>query len=64
VSTVRFYVRNADGSIEDDETYPVVTADVDRMEKDFTVFGQRKTMVIEFDPPWLVPPLVEQGDEQ
>lgn len=48
---VRFYIRNQDDSIEGDETTPAAEyRTLDRIEKDFKVFGQRKTMVLEFDP--------------
>lgn len=62
MSLLRFYVRNADGSAQGDETCLIETRDVESLEKDFTVFGQRKTFVVEFDPPLLVPKPVEQGD--
>lgn len=41
MNTVRFYVRNADGSIEE----------VAVLEKGFSIMGEPKTWVLEFDPP-------------
>lgn len=52
---LRFYVRNADGSLEGDETCVVDTVTVSKLEKDFSVLGQDKSFVVEFDPPLVVP---------
>jgi len=63
MSAVRFYTRNTDGSIEGDETCLIDTASVERLEKDFSVFGQGKTFVVEFDPPLIVAqPVKEPSD--
>lgn len=65
MSVIRFYVRHADGSITDDETCPLTTPLVSRVEKGFSVLGESDMrFVVEFDPPLVVPaPVeVEQGD--
>jgi hypothetical protein len=56
---IRFYVRNADGSIEADETWPAIASlPIHCIEKGFMVRGEPKTFVLEFDPP-LVPQEVD-----
>lgn len=49
--TVRFYVRNADGSVEDDETCVIDVSPIFKLEKGFSIMGEPKTWVVEFDPP-------------
>jgi hypothetical protein len=60
MTVVRFYTRNADGSIEGDETCPITTDAVAEIEKGFSVLGQHKTFVLEFDPPLIVPPPTDE----
>jgi hypothetical protein len=55
VSLMRFYIRRWDGSIEHDETMVIDRATVESLEKDMKVLGDRQTIVMEFDPPLIVP---------
>lgn len=55
MSVIRFYVRNEDGAIEGDETCVNDRRDLSAIAKGFTVLGQHKEFVLEFDPPLLTP---------
>jgi hypothetical protein len=62
MTVVRFYTRNEDGSIEGDETCLIDTCEVVQIAKGFTVLGQRKEFVLEFDPPLVVPMPNKEGE--
>lgn len=64
MSVVRFYVRNEDGSIEGDETCVNDRRNISEIVKGFTVLGQHKEFVLEFDPPLFVPAAAQSDEEK
>lgn len=61
MSAVRFGVTFADGEVIADELVPLDVDQVELVAKDFWLLGRRGTISIEFDPPLLVAPAVDEA---
>lgn len=52
---LRFYTRWSDGTIEGDETVIIDRKDLASIEKGISILGEHGHIVVEFDPPLIVP---------
>lgn len=48
---IRFYLRWENGDVTDDELCPVPYNEISKIEKSFTLLGEKADIVFEFDPP-------------